>query len=85
MKLVFPELQPRVDFDRDIVFVWGESNSGQVKVAVSREALDDKFDADKSDLVKAFERGWPKILEKAQQKVRRNRTAREILLTTNDF
>ena len=24
MKLVFPELQPRVDFDRDIVFVWGE-------------------------------------------------------------
>jgi hypothetical protein len=85
MELQFPELEPRLDFERDVVFVWGQADRGRVKVAVSREALDDKFEAEKTSPVKAFEKGWPRILEKAQEKLGSNRTAKEILLTTSDF
>lgn len=52
--LIFPEPEEREDFSRMAVIFTGRDGDKKIMCAISREALDDHFDADGQDLVKVF-------------------------------
>jgi len=53
-ELKFPAAEPRYVFDREVVVFWGVDGDKRVRCEISEEALDDHFDSDRKDAVKAF-------------------------------
>ena len=67
-ELEFPDQAEKFDFDWQVVLFYGEDGKRRVRCAISREALDDDFGADKSDQVEVFRENRRVIEEWARQK-----------------
>lgn len=52
--LVFPEPRERYDSDHDIVAFWGMDGGKDVRCAINRKALVDRFKGDGKDKLKVF-------------------------------
>ena len=60
-ELVFTSQRPRYDFDRDVVIFMAGDRGGPVRCEISREALEDHFDADGLNREERVERAIQKI------------------------
>lgn len=71
MDITFSNLPARYDFDRDLVTFNGEALGSGVTCAISREAIEDHFDADdlnKDGRIEAFVKNRSKIEQMARAK-----------------
>jgi len=66
--LVFPDKAEKFDFDREVVMFFGQDGKARVRCAISREALDDDFEADNRNKVEVFKENRKVIEEAVRQK-----------------
>jgi hypothetical protein len=89
LDLTFGDQRPRYDVDRDAVLFFGESGDAVVACAISREALEDHFNADgqtKAQRLETFRRNRAAIERMARELYRDGRVALEgpVLIKTSD-
>jgi transcriptional regulator with XRE-family HTH domain len=86
-ELVFPEQEPRYDFDRDIIVFAGRDRDNRVPCAVSREAMEDFFQVEGKNLVASFVANRAKIEHWARRKYLSGRRERDgsVLVRTEDL
>src|SRR5713226_3599332 len=66
--LKFPEQEEKFDFDRDVVFFFGQDGEAWVRCAISREALDDHFHGDGNDKLEVFRANRQAIEQEVRRK-----------------
>lgn len=66
--LVFPEPKPFFDTHRDVVIFFGKDGDKKVSCAISREALEDHFNANDKDILKVFSQNQSYIEHQARRK-----------------
>lgn len=86
-ELVFDEGAARYDAGREIVIFVGKDGDRVVPCAMSREALEDYFDADNKDLVKIFIANSERIQHEARRKYLADQLESDgsVLIRTADF
>lgn len=84
--LVFADAHARKDSMRDVVLFEGKDGNKTVTCAISREALDDHFDANNKDKLKVFAANRERIEHEARRKYLSGRTEPDgsILIRTTD-
>jgi hypothetical protein len=86
--LTFPDTAARYNFDRGVVIFWANDGKKRVRCAISREALDDHFEGDKT---KNKEEAFQEHRQTIEQEVRRKYLAGDteadgsILIRTGDL
>jgi hypothetical protein len=86
--LTFPDTAARYNFDRGVVVFWANDGKKRVRCAISREALDDHFEGDKT---KNQEEAFQEHRQTIEQEVRRKYLAGDteadgsILIRTGDL
>jgi Fic family protein len=85
--LRFPDTDERYDAGRMVVVFWGQDGDKPIRCAISREALDDHFDADNKDKLEAFRANRQAIEEVARHKYLEGRTELDgsVLIRTADL
>ncbi|MGC2332362.1 MAG: DUF1488 family protein, partial [Candidatus Acidiferrales bacterium] len=69
-ELTFPDRSEKFDFDRQVVLFFGQDKKTRVRCAISREALDDDFRADRRDKAEVFRENHKLVEDAARQKYR---------------
>jgi fido (protein-threonine AMPylation protein) len=67
-ELKFPEQKEKFDFDREVVFFFGQDGDSRVRCVISREALDGDFRGDDRDKVEVFRENRAAIEQGVRQK-----------------
>jgi hypothetical protein len=86
--LSFPDKEARYNFDRGVVVFWAEDGTKRVRCAISREALDDHFGADKTkNKEEVFQEHRRSIEQEARRKYLAGDTETDgsILIRTGDL
>jgi len=86
-ELTFPEQDERYNFDRAAVVFSGRDRQARVRVAISREALDDHFGGDGRDKLEVFRANRRAIEELARERYLAGDTEADgsVLIRTMDF
>lgn len=86
-ELTFAASEARYDFSREIVLFNGTDGDKIIECAISREALEDHFGADNTNLVKIFHKHNEAIEHLARRKylTGNNEVNKTVLITTEDF
>ena len=66
--LTFPDQVEKFDFDREVVLFFGQDGKTRIRCAISRESLDDDFQADNHEKIEVFRKNRKVIEEAARQK-----------------
>lgn len=85
--LIFPEPDARYNSERDIVVFWGLDGGKEVRCAISREAIDDRFKGDGRDKLKAYAASRVAIEHEARRKYLAGKLEKDgsILIRTTDL
>jgi transcriptional regulator with XRE-family HTH domain len=85
-ELSFPDPEPRYDFNREVVLFNGMDKGKTINCAISREALEDHFEADNTNLVKIFHKHHETIEHFARRKyfTEQGRGSQVVLIRTED-
>ena len=85
--LVFPEPNPRYNNDRDIVVFWGRDGDKEVRCAISREAIEDRFKGDGKDKLIVYGANREAIEHEARRKYLAGKLEKDgsVLIRSADF
>jgi len=87
LELTFPAPDARYVFDREVVVFWGQDGETRIRCEISEEALDDHFDGDRKNELKAFLAHQHEIEEIARRKYMAGRLERDgsVSIQTNEL
>jgi Protein of unknown function (DUF1488) len=87
LELTFPAPDARYVFDRAVVVFWRQDGETRIRCEISEEALDDHFDGDRKNELKAFLAHPHEIEEIARRKYMAGRLERDgsVLIQTNEL
>jgi transcriptional regulator with XRE-family HTH domain len=85
--LVFAEPDARYNSEKDIVAFWGRDGDKEVRCAISREAIDDRFKGDGKDKFKVYAANREAIEHEARRKYLAGKLEKDgsVLIRTADF